>query len=101
MDRRSGRRYWQTLRGRPRPQRSYELPRGFEEAITPFGTAAIRQDIIPLPALDPHPGGIAYVDTETTGLMGGAGTYVFRTRLARTSPAAFSGWSPAASITVS
>jgi uncharacterized protein YprB with RNaseH-like and TPR domain len=68
---------------RPRPQRSYELPGGFEEAITPFGTAAVRQDVIPLPPLDPHPGDIAYVDTETTGLMGGAGTYVFAAAIAR------------------
>ena len=67
----------------PRPQRSYELPRGFEEAITPLGTAAVRQEVIPLPSLDPHPGGIAYLDTETTGLMGGAGTYVFAAAVAR------------------
>ena len=68
---------------RPRPQRSYELPRGFEEAMTPFGTAAVRQDVIPLPPLDPDPGAIAYVDTETTGLTGGAGTYVFAAAVAR------------------
>jgi hypothetical protein len=51
--------------------------------ITPFGAAAVRQDVIPLPSLDPHPGGIAYVDTETTGLSGGAGTYVFAAAVAR------------------
>jgi len=68
---------------RPRPQqRSYGLPRGFEEVETPFGAAAIRQDVIPLPALDPDPGRIAYVDTETTGLAGGAGTYVFTASIA-------------------
>src|SRR3989454_6813290 len=67
---------------RPRPQRSYELPRGFEEAMTPFGTAAVRQDVIPLPRLDPDPGSVAYVDTETTGLGGGAGTYVFAAAVA-------------------
>jgi uncharacterized protein len=67
---------------RPRPQRSYELPRGFEELRTPFGAAAIRQDVIPLPALDPDPGCIAYVDTETTGLTGGAGTYAFTAAVA-------------------
>ena len=69
----------------PRPRRqpkSYELPRGFEEVETPFGAAAIRQDVIPLPALDPDPGRIAYVDTETTGLAGGAGTYVFTASIA-------------------
>ncbi|HKC18406.1 MAG TPA: hypothetical protein VKE27_02125, partial [Candidatus Dormibacteraeota bacterium] len=62
---------------RPRPQRSYELPSGFEEIDTPFGRAALRQDVIPLPPLDPDPGHHAYLDTETTGLTGGAGTYVF------------------------
>jgi len=68
---------------RPRPPRSYELPRGFAEVLTPFGTAAVRQDVIPLPRLDPHPGGVAYLDTETTGLTGGAGTYVFAAAVAR------------------
>lgn len=68
---------------RPQPRRSCELPRGFDEVITPFGTAALREDVIPLPPLDPHPGGIAYVDTETTGLSGGAGTYVFAAAVAR------------------
>ena len=68
---------------RPRPQRSYELPRGFEEVETPFGVAALRQDVIPLPVLDPYPGSIAYVDTETTGLAGGTGTYVFAAAVAR------------------
>jgi uncharacterized protein YprB with RNaseH-like and TPR domain len=67
----------------PQPRRSYELPRSFEEVITPFGAAAVRQDVIPLPPLEPHPGGIAYVDTETTGLSGGAGTYVFAAAVAR------------------
>jgi uncharacterized protein len=68
---------------RPRPRRSYELPRGFEEIATPFGVAALRQDVIPLPPLDPDPGNIAYLDTETTGLAGGAGTYVFAAAVAR------------------
>jgi uncharacterized protein len=68
---------------RPRPRRSYELPLGFEELATPFGLAAVRQDVIPLPALDPNPGSVAYVDTETTGLSGGAGTYVFAAAVAR------------------
>src|SRR3981189_1379630 len=40
---------------RPRPQPVYELPRGFEECTTPFGVAAVRQDVIPLPHLDPPP----------------------------------------------
>ena len=67
----------------PRAQRSYELPRGFEDVLTPFGMAAMRADVIPLPALDPDPGGVAYVDTETTGLTGGAGTYIFAAAVAR------------------
>src|SRR3989454_6453561 len=68
---------------RPRPARSYQLPRGFEELSTPFGVAAIRQDVLALPALDPDPGNVAYVDTETTGLTGGAGTYAFAAAAAR------------------
>lgn len=68
---------------RPRRQpRSHELPRGFEEVDTPFGSAAVRQDVIPLPPLDPNPGHHAYLDTETTGLAGGAGTYVFAAAVA-------------------
>jgi uncharacterized protein len=43
----------------------------------------MRQDVIPLPALHPDPGNVAYVDTETTGLTGGAGTYVFAAAVAR------------------
>ncbi len=68
---------------RPRVQPPCELPRGFEEVPNRFGTAVLRQDVIPLPALDPFPGNIAYVDTETTGLGGGAGTYVFAAAVAR------------------
>jgi hypothetical protein len=68
---------------RPRPQRSFELPRAFEEIATPYGVAAMRQDVIPLPPLDPFPGSVAYVDTETTGLAGGTGTYVFAAAVAR------------------
>jgi uncharacterized protein len=67
---------------RPRPQRNHELPRGFEETATPFGPAAARQDVIGLPSLEPDPGRIADVDTETTGLAGGAGTYVFTAAVA-------------------
>jgi uncharacterized protein len=54
-----------------------ELPRGFELLPTPYGDATVREDVLPLPHLDPHPGRIAYLDTETTGLAGGTGTYVF------------------------
>ena len=67
----------------PRAQFERELPRGFERISTPFGEAAVRQDVIPLPAVEPDPGSVAYVDTETTGLSGGAGTYVFAAAVAR------------------
>jgi hypothetical protein len=43
----------------------------------------LRQDVVPLPELDPDPGVVAYLDTETTGLTGGAGTYVFAAAVAR------------------
>src|SRR5260370_33717091 len=42
----------------------------------------MRADVISLPSLDPDPGRIAYVATETTGLSGGAGTYVFAAAVA-------------------
>src|ERR1700686_2164236 len=73
------------LGARPRVQPRVEraLPRGFEGVGTPFGDALVREDVIPLPPLDPDPGSIAYVDTETTGLSGGAGTYVFAAAVAR------------------
>ena len=66
----------------PRPEPRL-LPRGFEEIPTRFGPAVLRQDIIPLPPLEPHPGNVAYVDTETTGLSGGSGTLVFAAAVAR------------------
>ena len=68
---------------RPRPRTNHEPPRGFEEIPTRFGPAMVRQDVIPLPPLEPHPGNVAYLDTETTGLSGGAGTYVFTAAVAR------------------
>jgi len=46
----------------------------------------MRQDVIGLPALEPDPGFIAYVDTETTGLAGGTGTYVFAAAVATPMP---------------
>jgi hypothetical protein len=39
--------------------------------------------VLALPHLDPHPGSVAYLDTETTGLSGGTGTYVFAAAVAR------------------
>jgi uncharacterized protein len=73
------------LGGAPRPRQRYEpaLPRGFEAVPTPFGDALLREDVIPLPALEPHPGSIAYIDTETTGLGGGSGMYAFAAAVAR------------------
>ena len=68
---------------RPRPRHEPMLPRGFEAVSTPFGDAMLREDVIPLPALEPHPGAVAYLDTETTGLGGGAGTYAFAAAVAR------------------
>ena len=59
------------------------LPSGFEEITTRFGPAVLRQDVIPLPSLDPHPGNVAYIDTETTGLAGGSGTLAFVAAVAR------------------
>jgi uncharacterized protein len=67
----------------PRAQPERALPRGFEVVSTPFGDAVLRQEVISLPALDPDPGSVAYIDTETTGLSGGAGTYVFAAAVAR------------------
>ena len=69
---------------RPRPQQEPRaVPRGFEEVSTRFGPALLRQDVIPLPPLEPCPGNVAYLDTETTGLSGGSGTYVFAAAVAR------------------
>jgi hypothetical protein len=59
------------------------MPRGFEAVPTPYGDALMRQDVLGLPRLDPHPGSVAYLDTETTGLSGGTGTYVFAAAVAR------------------
>ncbi|TME93187.1 MAG: hypothetical protein E6I34_06425 [Chloroflexi bacterium] len=68
---------------RRRPHPALYTPRGFEAVATPYGDALMRQDVLPLPALEPHPGNVAYLDTETTGLSGGAGTYVFAAAIAR------------------
>jgi uncharacterized protein len=67
----------------PRQPHARPLPRGFEVISTRYGTAVLRQDVIPLPPLEPHPGNIAYLDTETTGLSGGSGTLVFAAAVAR------------------
>ncbi len=74
------------LGGVPRPGRLQpvlDIPRGFERVDTPYGPAFLREDVLGLPRLDPFPGSIAYLDTETTGLSGGSGTYVFAAAVAR------------------
>ncbi len=74
-----------TRLGAPPTRRGHKeraLPRGFELVPTPFGDAVLRQDVIALPPLEPDPGSVAYIDTETTGLSGGAGTYVFAAAVA-------------------
>jgi len=68
---------------RLQPHSRPPIPGGFEAVPTPFGDALLREDVVPLPALDPYPGSVAYIDTETTGLGGGAGTYVFAAAVAR------------------
>src|SRR5258706_3230928 len=68
---------------RPQPRPRPSVPRGFEAVPTPFGDALLREDVVPLPPLNPYPGPVAYIDTETTGLGGGAGTYVFAAAVAR------------------
>src|SRR3989442_586437 len=69
------------LQARARPP--LEVPRGFERIETSYGPAFMREDVLGLPPLDPNPGSIAYIDTETTGLAGGSGTYVFAAAVAR------------------
>src|SRR5579859_2678292 len=66
---------------RERP--ALEIPRGFERVETPYGPAFLREDVLGLPRLDPNPGSIAYIDTETTGLSGGSGTLIFAAAVAR------------------
>jgi hypothetical protein len=68
---------------RPRTQPVLEAPLGFVEVLTPYGPTLMRQEVLPLPRLEPHPGSTAYVDTETTGLSGGSGTTVFAAAVAR------------------
>ena len=70
-------------RQRPLAPPTPEPPRGFDSVETPYGVALLRQEVMSLPRLDPHPGSVAYIDTETTGLSGGTGTYVFAAAVAR------------------
>ena len=70
----------------PSPER--RLPRGFEPVDTPWGTAWRLQEVHPIGRLPGTPPAIpfAYLDTETTGLAGGSGTYAFTVALARPLP---------------
>lgn len=66
---------------RPRPVPLPALP--LEAVETPYGLALRREEEVPLPdaladAIEPTPApGTVFLDTETTGLAGGTGTYVF------------------------
>ncbi|MGH7902746.1 MAG: ribonuclease H-like domain-containing protein [Candidatus Dormibacteraceae bacterium] len=57
-----------------------EIPAGFDPVATPLGTAWRRAEVIPAGS---PPLGHTYLDTETIGLAGGAGTYAFSVALAR------------------
>ncbi len=71
------------------PARRLAPPRppdlGLERVETPHGVALRRVEDVPLPpgtAPAPGSGGMVFLDTETTGLAGGTGTYVFLVGLA-------------------
>lgn len=71
-------------------------PAGFEVEETPYGVTLRRQEILPEGRLQrgrraPELQGLdaddfAYLDTETTGLSGGTGTYAFACAVARPHP---------------
>jgi uncharacterized protein YprB with RNaseH-like and TPR domain len=77
----------------PRKEPERVFPKGFEPVATPFGTAWRWAEVLPegrikrgrptpeLAGVDPD--GFAYLDTETTGLAGGTGTYAFAAAIAR------------------
>ncbi|MGH7777537.1 MAG: ribonuclease H-like domain-containing protein, partial [Candidatus Dormibacterales bacterium] len=67
---------------RPAPARALRthLPRGFGRVETRLGPAWLRREMLASPGSAPGP---VYLDTETTGLAGGAGTLVFAVALAR------------------
>ncbi|HLZ95274.1 MAG TPA: ribonuclease H-like domain-containing protein [Candidatus Dormibacteraeota bacterium] len=67
----------------PQPKPTIDIPRGFEPVDTPYGVALLRQDVVSLKPLEPDPGVVAYLDTETTGLSGGSGTLIFAAAVAR------------------
>ena len=61
------------------------MPKGFEPCPTPFGSAWRWAEIRAVGRVEgrPPPVAHAYLDTETTGLSGGTGTYAFAAALAR------------------
>ena len=61
------------------------LPKGFEPYRTPYGTAWRWAEVRAVGRLEgrPPPVAHAYLDTETTGLSGGTGTYAFAAAVAR------------------
>lgn len=65
------------------------LPIGFEPVDTPFGIAHRLAEIRPVGRVEGRPPPVvhAYLDTETTGLAGGTGTFAFCAALAREVPA--------------
>ena len=71
----------------PRPPEPVErpVPKGFEPWPTPFGIAWRWAEIRPVGRVEGRrpPVAHAYLDTETTGLSGGTGTYAFAAALAR------------------
>jgi hypothetical protein len=75
------------LEAHARPARSTPRPAAFalEAVPTPHGPALRHVETVPAPAAPwerPPAPGTVYLDTETTGLAGGTGTYVFLVGLA-------------------
>jgi uncharacterized protein len=65
------------------------LPKGFEPVVTPYGLAFRLAEIRPVGRVEGRLPAVvhAYLDTETTGLAGGTGTYAFCAAVARVTPA--------------
>lgn len=80
---------------RPDPGRR-RLPAGFEAHETDLGIAWRWSEVLPVGRLRPgpphdllggvDPNGFCFLDTETTGLAGGTGTYAFTVAIARAHP---------------
>jgi uncharacterized protein YprB with RNaseH-like and TPR domain len=68
----------------PRPSLAPSALR-LESVDTPHGVALRRMEevVLPAPCVPPDADGTVYLDTETTGLAGGTGTYVFLVGLGR------------------